>query len=193
MAAPEPIPFPPAPVAPPDANAAGWEELLRERTTPKLDMPLRGQLNGSDARAERLVRQVRSDVERLQQVLDALSAEQGEMMDVDPAAIAANPEAAATLAPSLLVRAVVSAENENRRLRKRVAKARQREQKLHGRLQQLEMAEAARLGRLDTLEQVLAALHGNLQDLREEREFFRQWAPAQLGRRPELPPGGEHR
>jgi transcriptional accessory protein Tex/SPT6 len=139
------------------------------------------------------VRQVRSDVERLQQVLDALSAEQGEMMDVDPGAITANPDAAATLAPSLLVRAVVSAETENRRLKKRLAKARQREQQMHGRLQQMEVAEAMRKARLDTLEDVLAALHANLQDLRQEREFLRQWAPAQLTRRAELPPGEDRR
>lgn len=191
--APDPIPFPPGPGGPQDGQAGNWEELLRTRTLPRMDIPLRGQMNGSDARAERVVRQVRGDVERLQKLLDTLSAEQGELMDVDPAAIAANPEAAATLAPSLLVRAVVSAENENRRLRKRLAKARQREQQLHGRLQQMEVAEATRKSRLDTLEEVLAALHGNLQDLRQEREFLRQWAPAQLGRRAELPPGEDRR
>lgn len=186
-AAPEPIPFPPPSGAnSPDGAAGTWEELLN-RSTPNI--PLRGQMTGSDARAERLVRQVRSDVERLQKVLDALSEEQGDMMEVDPAAIAANPDAAATLAPGLLVRAVIAAETENRRLRKRLAKARQREQKLQGRLQQMELAGAARKSRLDTLEEVLAALHGNLQDLRQEREFLRQWAPPRVSARPELPPG----
>ncbi len=187
----EPIPFPP-PAGPVSLDgAAASPEGLLGRSAPNI--PLRGQMAGSDARAERLVRQVRSDVERLQEVLDALSAAQGDMMEVDPAAIAANPEAAATLAPGLLVRAVIAAESENRRLRKRLAKARQREQRLHGRLQQLELASAARKSRLDTLEEVLAALHGNLQDLRQEREFLRQWAPAQLAARPGLPPGGDRR
>lgn len=191
--APEPIPFPPGAGALADGQEGNWEELLRTRTTPRMDIPLRGQMNGSDARAERLVRQVRNDVERLQKLLDTLSADQGELMEADPAAIAANPEAAATLAPALLVRAVVSAEKENRRLRKRLSKARQREQQLHGRLQQMDVAEAARKARLDTLEEVLAALHGNLQDLRQEREFLQQWAPAQLSRRAELPPGEDRR
>lgn len=191
--APDPIPFPPGAGSLADGQAGNWEELQRSRMAPRVDMPLRGQMNGSDARAERLVRQVRNDVERLQKLLDTLSAEQGELMEVDPAAIAANPEAAATLAPALLVRAVVSAENENRRLRKRLAKARQRDQQLHGRLQQMEVADATRKARLDTLEEVLAALHGNLQDLRQEREFLRQWAPAQLSRRAELPPGEDRR
>jgi chromosome segregation ATPase len=190
-AAPGPIPFPPQPGAnAPDGAAGTWEELLN-RAAPEI--PLRGQMTGSDARAERLVRQVRSDVERLQKVLDALGQEQGELVEADPAAIAANPDAAATLAPGLLVRAVIAAETENRRLRKRLAKARQREQKLQGRLQQMELASAARKSRLDTIEEVLAALHGNLQDLRQEREFLRQWAPAQVSARPELPPGGESR
>lgn len=190
-AAPGPIPFPPQPGAnAPDGAAGTWEELLN-RAAPEI--PLRGQMTGSDARAERLVRQVRSDVERLQKVLDALGQEQGELVEADPAAIAANPDAAATLAPGLLVRAVIAAETENRRLRKRLAKARQREQKLQGRLQQMELASAARKSRLDTIEEVLAALHGNLQDLRQEREFLRQWTPAQVSARPELPPGGESR
>lgn len=190
-AAPGPIPFPPQPGAnAPDGAAGTWEELLN-RAAPEI--PLRGQMTGSDARAERLVRQVRSDVERLQKVLDALGQEQGELVEADPAAIAANPDAAATLAPGLLVRAVIAAETENRRLRKRLAKARQREQKLQGRLQQMELASAARKSRLDTIEEVLAALHNNLQDLRQEREFLRQWAPAQVSARPELPPGGESR
>lgn len=187
-AAQEPIPFPPqSGVNPLDGATGTWEELL-DRAAPNI--PLRAQMTGSDARAERLVRQVRSDVERLQKVLDALSQEQGDLLEVDPAAIAANPDAAATLAPGLLVRAVIAAETENRRLRKRLAKARQREQKLQGRLQQMELASAARKSRLDTIEEVLAALHGNLQDLRQEREFLRQWAPAQVSARPELPPGG---
>ena len=191
--APDPIPFPPGAGSLANSPGGNWEEMQRARMAPRTDMPLRGQMNGSDARAERLVRQVRNDVERLQKLLDTLSAEQGELMEGDPAAIAANPEAAATLAPALLVRAVVTAENENRRLRKRLAKARQREQQLHGRLQQMEVAEATRKARLDTLEEVLAALHGNLQDLRQEREFLRQWAPTQLGRRAELPPGEDRR
>jgi hypothetical protein len=156
-------------------------------------MPLKGQMTGSDARAERLVRQVRQDVERLQATLTQLGDEQSDLYEVDAAAVAANPDAAVTLPPAVLVRALIAADEENRGLRKRIAKSRVREQKLKEQLHRMEIEEAARGSRLETLEDVLAALHGNLQDLREEREFLRQWAPAQLAKRPELPTGEDRR
>jgi len=152
-------------------------------------MRMRGQMTGSDARAERLVRQVRTEVAALQETLTALAAEHDEMLEVDPAAVAKNPEAALTLAPAILVRAVISSENENRRLRKRAKIQRRQVERMRGRMQELELQEAARASRLATLEDVLAALHGNLADLRQEREFLRQWAPPQLSRPNELQAG----
>ena len=70
------------------------------------------------------------------------------------------------LAPAVLVRAVMSAEAENRRLRKQARKRQERQQRLQARLQELQLAEAARSSRLQTLEEVISALHGNLGDLR---------------------------
>ncbi len=182
----EPIPFPP----PADTHAGSWEELLRTRTAPKVDFPLKGQMTGSDARAERLVRQVRQDVERLQSTLTQLSNEQSDLYEVDAASVAANPDAALTLPPAVLVRALITSAEENRALRKRIGKGRTREQKLRESLHRMELEEASRKSRLDTLEEVLAALHGNLQDLRAEREYLRQQSAPQLGSRHELPPGG---
>lgn len=143
-------------------------------------MRMRGQMTSGDARAERLVRQVRNEVAALQETLQALSQEQDEMLEVDPSSVAENPEAALTLPPAVLVRAVVSAEAENRRLRKQARKVQERQRKLRDRLHELQLAEAARASRLQTLEEVIAALHGNLGDLRQEREFLRQWAPPRL-------------
>ena len=108
-------------------------------------------------------------------------------------AIAGNPETALALPPSILVRAVVSAEAENRRLRKRARKDQARQRKLRERLQELQLSEAARQSRLQTLEDVIGALHGNLTDLRQEREFLRQWAPSKLTRPAELPQPEDHR
>jgi hypothetical protein len=177
----EPIPFPP----PADAHAGSWEELLRTRTAPRVDFPLKGQMTGSDARAERLVRQVRQDVERLQATLTQLASEQSDLYEVDAASVAANPDAALTLPPAVLVRALIASDQENRTLRKRIGKSRIREQKLREKLHRMELDEASRKSRLDTLEEVLAALHGNLQDLRAEREYLRQQHA------PQLPPGGD--
>lgn len=152
-------------------------------------MRLRGQMTSSDARAERLVRQVRTEVAALQETLTALAQEHDEMLEVDPAAVVANPEAALTLAPAILVRAVISAEAENRKLRKRAQKVQARQRHLRERLHELQLSEASRASRLQTLEDVIGALHGNLTDLRQEREFLRQWAPPRLERPGELPPG----
>lgn len=191
--APEPIPFPPSPKAPIDPHTGTWDELLRHRIEPTPGLKLRGQMSSSDARAERLVRQVRTDVSALQETLAALAQEHDEMLEVDPASVAKNPEAALALAPAVLVRAVISAEAENRRLRKRARKAFEREQKMRARLQELQLSEAARVSRLQTLEDVIGALHGNLTDLRQEREFLRQWAPPKLQRPGELPSGEGNR
>lgn len=174
-AAPGPIPFP----QPPEA-AGTWEELLQQRTGLRLAGPLKGQASGSDARAERLIRQVRKDVERLQSTLEQLSAEQSDLLEVDPETVAANPEAAATLPPATLVRAVVAASEEIHRLRRQLRKARKQRERALQHARTLELAAASRDARLATLEEVIAALHANLQDLREERQYLREVAPARL-------------
>lgn len=186
--APEPIPFPPSASTPIDPHAGTWDELLRTRTRGG-ELRLRGQMTSSDARAERLVRQVRTEVSALQETLAALAQEHDEMLEVDPASVAKNPEAALTLAPAVLVRAVISAEAENRRLRKRARKVQERQRQLQARLRELQLSEASRASRLQTLEDVISALHGNLGDLREERQFLRQWAPPRIQRPGELPSG----
>ena len=150
-------------------------------------------MTSSDARAERLVRQVRNEVSALQETLAALAQEHDDLLEVDPASVSKNPQAALTLAPAILVRAVVSAETENRRLRKRARKAAEGQRALRSRLLELQLSEAARASRLQTLEDVIGALHGNLGDLRAEREFLRQWTPSKLQRPGELPSGDGNR
>ncbi len=189
---PEPIPFPASANVPIDPKAGTWDEPVPPRSRHG-EPRMRSQMTSSDARAERLVRQVRSEVVGLQESLTALAREQHEMIEVDPAAVAQNPEAALTLAPSILVRAVVAAEAENQSLRKRAAKTRVREQKLKERLQELQLSEAARVSRMQTLEDVISVLHGNLTDVRHEREFLRQLVQPRAERPGELPSGETHR
>ena len=192
-AAPEPIPFPPSASMPIDPHAGTWDELMRKSGSPAARERMRGQMTSGDARAERLVRQVRTEVAALQETLTALSQEHDEMLEVDPASVAGNPEAALTLPPAVLVRAVISAEAENTRLRKRARKVEARQRQLRERLRELQLSEAARASRLQTLEDVISALHGNLTDLRQEREYLRQWAPPRLATPGELPSGEGHR
>ena len=153
---------PPAHEAPPSLPVAPLASSL-------FTVPLRGQASASDARADRLVRQVRGEIEQLRQSFQALSTEHGEMLHVDPADIAANPEAALGLPPAVLVRTILAvhacnAESEMRR--KRQAK---RLAKLQARLRKFAIEDAETRGRLGTLEEVISALHANLEDLRLER------------------------
>ena len=166
-----------------------WDELLQQRTGLRLPDALKGQASGSDVRAERLIRQVRKDVERLQSTLERLRVEQSDLLEVGPDTVAANPEAAAALPPAALVRAIIAARDENRRLRKQLRKARKQRDRAIERARALELAAAGRDSRLATLEEVIAALHANLHDLRQERDLLREWAPARLGRPDALPPG----
>lgn len=178
----EPIPFPPQPPHSSNRDASPVDAPTRPAIS------LRGQASATDARAERLVRQVRQDVERLQAALDQLGAEHDAMLEVDAAAVAADPEAAVTLPPAVLVRALITADGDIHRLRSRLGKARTREQKLRAHLHRLEIEGASRASRLETLEEVLAALHANLADLRLEREFLRRPDGGSVAQRPELPP-----
>jgi hypothetical protein len=166
-----------------------WDELLQQRTGLRLPDALKGQASGSDVRAERLIRQVRKDVERLQSTLERLRVEQSDLLEVDPDTVAANPEAAAALPPAALVRAIIAARDENRRLRKQLRKARKQRDRAIERARALELAAAGRDSRLATLEEVIAALHANLQDLRYERELLRPAVPAELTGPSTLPPG----
>ncbi len=187
--APEPLPFPAPAAAPIDPHAGTWDELLRTRSAPRM----RGQMTSGDARAERLVRQVRTELAALQDTFAALSAEHDDMLEVDPASVAENPGAALTLPPAVLVRAVVAAEAENTRLRSRARKLQSRQRQLRERLHEMQLAEAARASRLDTLEEVIAALHGNLTDLRQDRDYLRHSAPPRLSTPGELPSGENDR
>lgn len=179
-----PIPFPShAEGGAPGANGAG--PSLADRLAPAL----RSQATGADARAERLIRQVRRDVERLEATLEQLHAAQGDLLQVDAAAAAENPEAAAALPPPVLVRALLETTRENQRLRRQLRKARRQRNRAIEHARALELAAAARDSRLATLEEVIAALHANLQDLRYERELLRPAGPAELTGPGTLPPG----
>lgn len=172
----EPLPF----VAPSVARSAPADEggipddLFKAEPAPApLTMPLKGQFTAADSRADRLVRQIRGEVEALKRTLDTLALEQDEMVEVDAASVAANPEAAASLPPAVLVRTILSSEAANRHLRKRVTKQGRREAGLRRRLNELKIESAGMRARLETLEEVLGALSGNLQDLRLERDYQR--------------------
>ncbi len=167
-------PPPPVPAAMPEAPSA-VEPPLRG---PDVNIPLRSQITGVDSRADRLVRQVRNEVEALKKTLDDIASDRDGMLELDLDALLADPEHAMTLPPAVLVRALVQSGAQTRKLQKRSASQRQKTAKLTRKLRDLEREDAARRARLETFEEVMAALHANLEDLRYERDHVRLSAPA---------------
>lgn len=161
-----PAPQPVAPDQPPAAAA------------PVVNFPLRSQVTGSDSRADRLLRQVRGEVEALKKTFDEIALDRDEMLELDLDALMADPEHALTLPPAVLVRALVEAGQESQRLRKRASRQREKVAKLTRALRDLEREDAGRRARIETFEDVLAALHANLEDLRYERDQVRLGTPA---------------
>lgn len=147
---------------------------MPETTAPTpFPLPLRAQATGTDARAERLIRQIRGEVEELRAALDEVTGAQGEMMTVDLAAVVADPGAAAALPAPVLVRAIISAAKEIERLQAQVAEQARAMTELVSTVHELREEQSFRRGRLETLEEVIAALHANLQDFRTARDYGR--------------------
>ncbi len=167
-----------APVVP---ETPAPEPVSRPEAPPMLPfgMPLKGQFTAADSRADRLIRKIRGEVEGIRNTLEQLSLESAEMMEVDIAAVMADPETATTLPPAALVRALVALGERNEDLERELSTTRSKATKLRSRIRDMRLDDAAIRARLETLEEVIAALHGNLEDLRAERDFSRHLeAPA---------------
>jgi hypothetical protein len=159
--------------------AAGDEQAPPRQIEPALpfNLPLKSQFTGADSRADRLIRQLRGEVEAIRGSLDQYAAESAEMLEVDLAAVVADPAAAATLPAAALVRALISAAEKNERLRAENETRRRKGAHLRKELRAMRIAEAATNARVETLEEVIAALHANLEDLRAARDHGRAALP----------------
>ena len=136
-----------------------------------LRLPLKSQASSTDSRAERMLRQVRGQIEELSSALDELGSDQGDLVLVSPAAVAESPAVAATLNPAVLVNSLVAAAETEARLDAKVAQLTVELEAMRVRLEESERARAEERGRLSTLDQVISALHGNLEDLRATRRW----------------------
>ena len=155
-----------------------------------LQIPLRSQSTGTDARAERLVRAIRGEVEDLRETLDQLASDRAEFLEADLEAIVADPQGAASLPAPVLIRALLLANERNEQMQSELERKSRLASKLKGQLREVRIDQASAKARLETLEEVIAALHANLEDLRSEREVSRQLAapanaPQQLRAAPE--------
>ncbi|MEO6398131.1 MAG: hypothetical protein ABIP13_06650 [Tepidiformaceae bacterium] len=168
----------PSPSAKPGAGSPEPEaKEAAPLAPPAMSLPLRSQVTSADSRADRLIRQVRSEVEALKKTLETLPLDHEEMLAVDLPALLAYPEQALTLPPTTLVRALVTLGEENARLEAKHARQREKATKLNRKLRELQRDDAGRRARIESFEEVLAALHANLEDLRYERDHLRVGAP----------------
>ncbi len=166
----EPVAAVPPLAAPEIDPSARSDDMPEPRPAAPFPLSLRGQASGSDARAERLIRQIRSEVEDLRQTLDEMATAQEDMVALDLDAVVADREAAAALPPAILVRGLISAAERLASLSREIAGVNESVKRLERLNHELELEHSFNRGRLETLDEVIAALHGNLQDLRYERD-----------------------
>lgn len=169
----DPVPVPLPAAAAPEPNAAVPPSIANRLA----GVPMRSQMSGGDVRAERLVSQVRSEVEGLRETIAALGAAPGDFNTLDLDAVVANPAAAALLPPATLVAAITGLHERNAKLARKNAKLEERLDSLEAKVRELKQDRAWARGRLDTLAEVIEALHANIEDLRHHRDNTRSIAP----------------
>lgn len=177
-AAPAWDPAPPATVSAPAAAAAvpAHAPVPPSIANRLAGVPMRSQMSGGDVRAERLVKQVRGEVDELRATLATLTAGPGDLSTLDYDAVAANPAAAALLPPATLVAAITELHGRNRKLARKSEKLEARLEALEAKARDLKQDRAWARGRLDTLAEVIEALHANIEDLRHHRDNTRALA-----------------
>jgi DNA-binding transcriptional MerR regulator len=143
---------------------------------------MKRQLSSSDVRTDRLVRQLRDEIDGVRTLLDAFADDQEELLTVDPEAVASDPKAASSLPGPILVRTIIALEEERAQAVERASALEQDVESLAAQIIELRLSEAGLRGRLQTYDDVIAALHGNLEDLRYARDHSAsiQAEPARL-------------
>jgi hypothetical protein len=157
-----------------------------------LNLNLRAQATASDARADRLIRQIRAEVESLRAALDEMTTAQEDMVALDLDSVIADPAAAAGIPPAVLVRGLVTAGEKISALTAEMAQVNESVNRLQSLNHQLEVEHSFNRGRLETLDEVVAALHANLQDLRYERDQSRLIVANGNGMRGQITPVPAH-
>ena len=158
----------------PSTNGSREPTLVRAH---RREHSLKGQASTLDARAERLVKHVRTEIDGIRESLDMIGAGQEEMLEVTPGSVAENPAIAATLAPMVLVRSLISAGRRQVELEQELAEITAHLTAASHELGSMREEHAGRAGRMDTLDQVISALHENLSDLRADRENWLREPP----------------
>ena len=135
--------------------------MSASETAVPFPMNLRGQASGSDARAERLIRQSRGEVESLRQALDEMGTAQEDRVALDLDSVVADPAAAAGLPPVVLVRGLISAAERIASLSSEISMVNESVARLQTLNHELEIEHSFNRGRLETLDEVVAVLRAD--------------------------------
>jgi hypothetical protein len=131
---------------------------------------MKRQLSSSDVRTDRLVRQLRDEIDGVRNILDEFAEDQEQLLLADVDQVAEDPRAAASLPGSLLVRTILALADERDEAIAMAELAAADMKELEAEVQSLRLVEAGLRGRLETFDDVIAALHNNLEDLRFARD-----------------------
>jgi chromosome segregation ATPase len=164
--------LPNAAVAPADdlRSAQPAEAPVAAQPTVGQVRAMKRQLTSSDVRTDRLVRQLREEIEGVRDILDEFAEDQEQLLLADAELIADDPKAAASLPGPLLVRTILALAEERDEAIANVSVAAAKARDLEESVNALRLTEASLRGRMETFEDVIAALHNNLEDLRFARD-----------------------
>lgn len=132
----------------------------------------KGQLTGQDARAERLVLGVRSEVSELRNYIASLREHAGEAFAIDLESVIADPALAVTIPPRLFLDELLRQRDQVRQLEAALAETATELANARDENHEMSLRLAVADARRETLGDVIAALHANLEDLRALRSYM---------------------
>lgn len=133
---------------------------------------MRGQLTGSDARTERLVRQVRAEIDELRALLDSNVESRDGLFALDYEAIVSDPETVASLPPETLTRSLLTAARRVLALEAEIESQDADMANERAKADEVRREAAWMRGRYESMAEIIGALHGNLEDLRRARDVM---------------------
>ncbi len=148
----------------------------------------KAQSTAHDARAERLVMGLRSEMLELKDSIVGLRSRSSDLYSLDVDALAGDPAAATGLPHDMLVEALLAMRSELRQARETIRERDEALEALREEHRALQTEHAVANSRIETLGDVIGALHANLEDLRSVRHALTQELES---RRLSLPEPGE--
>lgn len=173
------MPESPETAAPDDVRTVNEDPAAK----PREPIPLRNlksQSTGQDARAERLVLGLRSELGELRDALQGLRALTPQVYTLDLDALLEEPELASAIPPRIMVQELARLHDRVSGLLEDLGQREQELADLREEREALRIRLSSTEARNETLADVIAALHANLEDLRISRAYLARGEPARL-------------